>query len=226
VEVCSFDSIGTLCSAGTASAVTTSGGISTWSCQGSGTGATASCTQTRALCFPPESRVLVDQAGAMREIQDLKVGDPILSWDETLGAPFMDTVQAIIEHPAEDRAFVLITLEDGTEIEPTPNHPIWLEDAGHYMEAGEIGKLFLFNDCEKDHPCLHLSNYEGKALKIVDVRETHRKVQVYDVTVKGINSARVDPNTQGGHNFFVEGVRVHNKSTSATNNCTTSTCPN
>jgi intein/homing endonuclease len=155
----------------------------------------------------------VSLQGDSRLIQDLEVGDDIMSWDPVTKSMFIDKVTHVIHHPAEPRVLLEILLENGTRIEPTPNHPIWLEEAQAYVPAQEIADRMLTLDCttSKNQACPHLQAATGELLRVVDVRAMSENVDVYDISVAGSKTS--DFSVQDQHNFFVNGLLVHNKFT-------------
>ena len=214
VYACAPHYITGTCLTGTASATTCSGGAAgttfSWTCGGD------SCSETASYCFPEESPVLINEKGLTKQIQELHVGDEILSWSPLANVRFPDRVTHVIRHPAEPRVLLEIRLDNGASLQPTPNHPVWLEEAQAYLPARDIADRAYTEACLNPEGCLHMRTSEGKIARIISIQSIVRNVAVFDIAVAG--SQMPDAPTQVGdaHNYFVDGVMVHNKSVSPT----------
>ncbi len=137
-------------------------------------------------------RVRKDAPGAFEEggewfkkIEDVGVGDHVLSWDEKSGAVSFQPVTELFRHDVE--LIFEIAYVDGTIIETTWNHPFFVPDVG-WVEARHLrgGDRSL--------------SAAGEMLVIASVREMRREARVFNFEVKR------------NHTYFVgpAGVLVHN----------------
>lgn len=130
-------------------------------------------------------------------IERLRVGDVVLGYDEAthrvVESPVTETFVFPDRHPGT------LTTSDGRTLRVTGEHPIYVPDANRYVEA---------KDLAGDERLLALGargavrSSIGSALEPSTTTET-----VYNITVAGV------------HNYFAEGVLVHNKTGGSRNNC-------
>lgn len=133
-----------------------------------------------AECFVAGTRVLC--VHGYRNIENVKVGDRVVSWNFELGLEEPAQVVAVMSRPA--RETVRVTFANGAAFRCTPEHQIYIEGRewvpAHSLKAGDIS----------------LTMDGGVAVREV---------------VRGLPSADVyDIQVEGNHCFFAEGVLVHN----------------
>ena len=115
-------------------------------------------------------------------IEALRPGDAVYGYDHERDRTVVVHVQRT---RSSKQAVGRITLEDGTTLEATAAHPIWVEALGDYRPAGEL---------DRGH-ALRLST--GTAA-IERIGPFERRTTVVDISV------------DGPHNYFAAGVLVHN----------------
>lgn len=120
------------------------------------------------------------------KIEDVKIGDKVLTYNQKTGLKEYKTVTHLIseETPKET---LLIELSDGRVVESTAGHLIYV--AGEWIPAGDINVgQFLFTLSEN--------------VAVSRVVKSTVEVKVYNLTV------------DGNHNYFVgeNGILVHNES--------------
>lgn len=82
-----------------------------------------------------------------KPIEEVRVGDEVLATDPQTGESGARKVQELIRHGG-DHTMVDVTLDDGTVIEATDEHPFWSANRGEFVFAIEIevGDLVLGAD--------------------------------------------------------------------------------
>ena len=135
--------------------------------------------------------VRVTTPGGSVPIEQLRVGDRVMSVDVATGALVGVTVTAIRE---AERECASLELEDGNTLVCTPDHPVFDPDSGTYRYAG---------DWVSGEATRLLVELEGNVRRsAVRGRKVYAGVRrVFDLTVDGPHS-----------NFVANGVVVHNKS--------------
>ena len=123
-------------------------------------------------------------------IQDLKVGDTVHSFDESIGRTTIGTVEKIFVF--EGRTIGTMGLSSGQRFELTPEHPFYLPREKTWVEAKDlaIGSVLLAGLDES-----------AKEVTVTSIKpDVLRTETVYNISV-------------GPHpTFYVDDVLVHNKS--------------
>ncbi|WP_256972605.1 HINT domain-containing protein [Saccharibacillus sp. O23] len=138
-------------------------------------------------CFTAGTQVKTDQGD--KNIEDIQVGDKVLSQDDVTGEEGYKTVTATFNHMADE----IYTIHVGDqEIESTYNHPFWVEGKGWtYVKDLKVGDW--------------LEQADGTKRKIEQIEHEQRQARVYNMTVDEF------------HTYFVSdlGIWVHNTSNEA-----------
>ena len=87
-------------------------------------------TGTGTTCFVAGTQVQYDLAGNTKNIEDFKVGDDIVSYNVNTGEYYLAKVNRLFIHDGAQQTTQLVdmTLENGTVITMTANHPILTQD--------------------------------------------------------------------------------------------------
>ncbi len=133
-------------------------------------------------CFTAGTKVKTDHGE--KNIEDIQVGDLVLSRDEATGKQAYKKVTATFGHITDE----LYIIEIGDQkIESTYNHPFWVDGKGWtFAKDLKIGDLLVKDD--------------GTMLDIKDIQHENRQARVYNMTVADF------------HTYFVSdlGIWVHN----------------
>lgn len=133
-------------------------------------------------CFTRGTKVSTDEGE--KDIEDIEVGDMVLSKDETTGELAYKEVTATFNHETDE----IYQIHVGDQvIESTYNHPFWVEGKGWtYVKDLKVGDLLVQSN--------------GNTLKIDSIELLHKQVTVYNMTVDEF------------HTYFVSdlGIWVHN----------------
>ncbi|MGW6982140.1 DddA-like double-stranded DNA deaminase toxin [Streptomyces sp. NPDC054932] len=93
------------------------------------------CTPKR-HSFPAGTPVLMGD-GSARPIQDVRVGDQVVSTNPDTGVTGPRRVEATI-HTPDDRDFTDVTLADGSGLTSTDHHPYWVENRKRWVDAVDL----------------------------------------------------------------------------------------
>lgn len=140
-------------------------------------------------CFLPNNEITI-RAGKKKKIQDIKIGDKVLTHDTKL-----HSVENLFKYNIEEKC-IKIMLSNGKTITCTTDHEIFKKNEG-FVPANKlkIGDVLLgakrdFNEKEED--LLH------NELSIIDISYFDYKGYVYDIKVEDV------------HNYTISDVTVHN----------------
>ena|GEM_PF-821553 len=137
-------------------------------------------------CFTAGTKVITDEGE--KNIEDIEVGDKVLSKDENTGGVGYKEVTATFNHETGTDEVYKIHVGDQV-IESTFNHPFWVDGQGWtFVKDLEVGDLLVQSD--------------GNTLKIESIELEHESATVYNMTVDEF------------HTYFVSdlGIWVHNTS--------------
>ena len=144
----------------------------------------ASVFKAACNCFVGGTQVQTDEGE--KNIEDIEVGDKVLSKDEETGELAYKEVTATFNHETDEIYSIHV---DGQTIESTYNHPFYVKDKGWtFVKDLKVGDLLVQSD--------------GNTLEITSIELLHKHVTVYNMTVDEF------------HTYFVSdlGIWVHNTS--------------
>lgn len=133
-------------------------------------------------CFSAGTKVLTDEGE--KNIEDIEVGDKVLSKDEESGEVAYKEVTATFNHETDEIYKIHV---GGQTIESTFNHPFYVKDKGWaFVKDLKVGDLLVQSD--------------ENTLMIDSIELLHKHVTVYNMTVDEF------------HTYFVSdlGIWVHN----------------
>lgn len=139
-------------------------------------------------CFLEDTKVtLADYE--KKKISELKVKDKVLSFNIDSNTLVVSTVARLII--SCQNQYYVISLSNGTEVNVTPLHPF-------YTAKGYVA----VKDLQVGEAVFALENGKLIPIEIVSKKLVDRIVTVYNLTVESLG---------GEHNFFADGILVHNK---------------
>ncbi len=149
-------------------------------------------------CFPAGTKITISD-GTIKNIEDVKIGDNILSFDETIQEQRIGKVLEL-ESPIRDH-MCKISFEDKSSIKLTDEHPIYtnngwksIDPLNTLLENPNLDFVFELN--VGDNVLFEDNNYK----KVIDINCWKEIIQTYNLK-----------NIEGYNNFYAEGVLVHNK---------------
>ena len=121
--------------------------------------------------------------GSVKNIQNVNVGDEVISFDESTKKLASAKVSEVFHHVGDDMSESYLIINDNIRI--TSNHPLYIN--GKWEQAGnaEIGDNLL--------------GINGMPVAIQSIETVNEKVQTYNLEVDIY------------HNYFAEGILAHNK---------------
>ena len=155
-------------------------------------------------CFTAGTQIQTTMFGSTKSIEDIKIGDEVVSYDPDHNEYYMTEVLNTIVHDGEEQATKLakLTLNNGAKLEMTLSHPILTTTGYKALQNEEYGAL------TKDDIIVTTTGEYGIAdINIYDTEPT----TVYNLTVKGKDGDTANGNT---HSYIANGVVVHNKTVS------------
>jgi len=154
-----------------------------------------------ATCFP--AGTLIDMGdGGQKVIEDVRIGDRVLSFD-LINNEKVVTVVSEIEAPIREGLYTMI-FEDGSVLRLTNEHPLYIKKQSGKIGWGSIvpgasereGIYNLFTIEVGDFVFTNELGYK----KIIDISYKHGDIQAYNLK-----------NVELYHNFFADGFLAHNK---------------
>lgn len=138
--------------------------------------------QSAYYCFLADTDILMAD-GSRKAIKDVQVGDMVQSYDTATGSFKADRVVAHIIHPQVNGTYLTVN----GNLHVTANHPVYINGNWQDMGNAKVGDT-LINDA-------------GKTVTITSITESEPGTHdLYNLHLAGED-----------HNYFAEGVLVHNK---------------
>jgi hypothetical protein len=144
------------------------------------------CDEWEPSCFTAGTPITMAD-GSTKPIEQVRVGEEVLSWDEKSGALVAGAVEQTMVHPDSDR---LVVVND--HLVTTAEHPFWVD--GRWVEAAQlaVGDALLRAEVGHASPLL------------VDAMVTNLEARGGRATTYNFTVSRF-------HDYFAGGVLVHNK---------------
>ncbi len=162
-------------------------------------GGRPSCTDSCSSCFLPGTPIILSN-GSQVPIEDVKVGDTVLGYDE-FKKEYINVTVLELESPIR-KDYYTIKFEDGTELNVTNEHPIYINNSEYQGWASIIPEITLL-DAGMDVKPIKRGDYVFKQdnwVKIIGIVHIVEEVQTYNL--KKVSNTNT---------FFAGGVLVHNK---------------
>lgn len=149
-----------------------------------------------APCFVEGTMIHTDQGKV--SIENILPGDNVITWNhESEEAEMCQVLNTMIK---EDEHTVTYVFDNGTELQGTPDHPLYVIGKGYSSyypkqtldDSGMSVEQILIGDSVK-----HLDGY---GVKIIDIVENEKTSTVYNLD-----------SVEKNHNFFAEDLLVHNR---------------
>ena len=134
-------------------------------------------------CFVAGTHITMED-GSTKNIEDVKAGDVVLSWNEATNEKIGGVVSNILV--ADVDSVIKIKFEDGTTITTTDEHPFYIDNG--WVKAKD---LIVGNICTK------INNLPTKIESIIIKEKTTKVYNLLDVTET--------------HTFYANNILVHNK---------------
>jgi Pretoxin HINT domain len=140
-------------------------------------------TATNPGCFLSGTMVWMSN-GTYKNIEDVKIGDIVKSYNESSREIVNSTVINIYYHNANQMGVDYYMIINNF-LEVTPNHPILVNGQWQQIGNAKIGD--------------YLQDENGNRVYIANIQKIYQKVPVYNLEINDT------------HNYFANGILVHNK---------------
>lgn len=155
-------------------------------------------------CFVAGTRVSMAD-GSMKNIEEIRAGDVVLAVDEESEQVIASPVRAPIHHKPMLQKLYKFELEDGSTFESNDVHPLYINEYNGYMPAKKAFALFVLRHA------VSMRRVDGTRVRVMNITTREAVVPVYNMEVIGTRDYSFELRRTGpGHNYFVEGVLVHN----------------
>ncbi len=169
-------------------------------------------------CFLPGTKITLSN-GNIKNIEDINVGDKILTYDEKINK-FNNQEVLELENPIRNHYYTMF-LSDFSSIKLTDEHPIYSKIDGEKTWASiNPSNTLKYDDLEVEKLSIgdRVFTENNDFKMIISLIKTYGKVQTYNL--KSISNT---------HTFFANGILVHNKdsgmSTGSSTGSTSSSSP-
>jgi hypothetical protein len=146
------------------------------------------------VCFDGDTLISMAD-GEVKEIQNISVGEKVLSYNLTSHSYIFSEVKIISKHFSED----IYLINNKTRV--TSGHPFWTK---------EYGWAAINNSEIKEHPELELAKL-SVGLHLLDENGSYVELgsieRIYNISLEVYNFVDLAEN----HNYFADGVLVHNQ---------------
>jgi len=152
-----------------------------------------------ATCFAEGTEITMAD-GSFKSIEDIQVGDRVLSYNPEAGKTESDEVLEL--YSTTNNNMMKMKFSDGTVIHSTFDHPYYVKDKGWCSLKPDVTKEIIVNisdvgQLEKGDICLTLVDGELKEIKLVQFKEITVMQKTY--TIKRLRK---------NNSFFAEGILV------------------
>jgi len=151
-------------------------------------------------CFA-EGTLITMSDGSEKEIQDVKVGDMVLTYNfKTSKLEPKKVLQKI--NPIRNE-IITIEFDNGVKNTNTTDHPYFVENKKWSSFSPELtfkNYDFTVNQIEKGDSCFYILNEKLVKVKIVSFEVTNSSIKTYNLS-----------DVEDNNNFFANGILVHNK---------------
>jgi hypothetical protein len=153
-------------------------------------------------CFIAGTKIdLAD--GSERAIEEIKVGDVVLTYDEVKKKTIVRPVIEVFHHEKTEETLFTFTLSNGKTVTSNDIHPFYIQEREEYLSA-----QMIYESWRPEKSMSFLDSKERK-VSILKIDKTLKKVPLYNLHIRGAydtGKGQVNVN----HNYFAEGVLVHN----------------
>ena len=155
-------------------------------------------------CFAEGSQVLMAD-GTTKNIEDVLVGERVMSYNSKTGEFYITNVIATTEEVSS--CYFVITLDDGTEIKATANHP-FLTDKGFENIIGSSNETHIVDKLSVGDKIFTTDGYKV----ITTIERVNKKTKVYNLNVADDDEIKNGTDNDEDDTFVVEGAVNHNHS--------------
>lgn len=175
-------------------------GSATYACSsGSWSKTSSSCGL---MCFVAGTQVSMAN-GEFKNIEDVKIGDLLKTYDESTGAQTISPVTRALHHKAKLQPLFTFHLSSGKKVTSNDVHPFYVANFKRYIPAYRIHEVWRPGDD------LRFLAADGTEVAILHIERREEEVRTYNLHVKS-QYDNVGMDSRFNHNYYAEGVLVHN----------------
>lgn len=152
-------------------------------------------------CFVAGTQVLTSLDGETKNIEDMSIGDDVISYDVVNDENYKTTVSHTYKHSFAYN-MAKITCDDGTVLEMAESHPLYTKDGWKSLTNYKGYPTLCVGDIVKTID-------DWSEIISIDRYALDEPTTVYTLNVKDINE-EIDIDTND--NYYANGVLAHNKS--------------
>lgn len=197
-----------LCSDGSTPVVSDWGSYSdtrywTWSC-GSNS-CFADSTMDWRFCFVGGTQVTMAD-GATKNIEDVQVGEKVLTYDEVSKQQVIRPVAETFHHESRWTDLYSFEFSDGSNVTSNDEHRFFIADREIYLSAEQIFKQWSLGEE------ITMLNSNRQFVQVVEITIDHKNVPLFNLHVDGLYDQGVynDLYTKSNHNYFAGNILAHN----------------
>lgn len=143
--------------------------------------------------------------GTEKNIEDVKVGEEVIIYNELLNTKLASPVTEVLHHEPRMEEIYTVTLDDGTVIKPNNEHPMYEATSKTYITMWDLAKKFD----DKYNPTLLKEDWTTHTIKSITMEKM--SIPTYNLHVLGIsNNPNIISVAGIGHNYYANGILVHN----------------
>ena len=156
------------------------------------------------FCFVAGTKIQMAD-GSLKTIENISVGDSVVSYDESNQQLIARTVTTLHRHSSRIEKIHDFKMADGSVLSPNGIHPIYVVEKGAYFQAQQIAAMMEVG------ARVSFLRADGAAVQVAQVSVREENVPLYNFEVDGINRFSKTHGYFGqGHNYYAEGYLVHN----------------
>lgn len=154
-------------------------------------------------CFVAGTKVTLAN-GTQENIERVKLGDKVLTFDEATGQQVARPVKEVFHHEESYSILYTFRLIDGSTVTSNDEHLFFIPELINYQSADEI--FWRWKRGEQ----IRLLTSKKEEVLIASIEQSYKKVKLYNIHVKGLYDKNQEEH-QLNHNFFANGILVHNE---------------
>lgn len=160
----------------------------------------------RLCCFIRGTKVRMAD-GTEKNIEDIVVGDLVVTYDESTGKFGVSEVIEIFHHKEVKDTLVEFKLSNGRTLTSNTVHMIFVN--GNYVEAQDIAKMV------EDGQKIEMLGADGQKVTVVSCKTYEATTDLFNLHVRSVHD-KDGEESNIGHNYIAEGVLVHNEKAEST----------
>jgi hypothetical protein len=137
--------------------------------------------------------------GSEKPIENIKVGEQVLAWNEEAKKVFFTKVLTALHHNEKMETLFDIELDDGRRFTVNNTHPMYVVEDRDFTFSDELAARFA-----KGKP-ITFQDSKNQPVKIASLQMRRQMCKLYNLHVEGQGKK--------GHTYYANGILVHNVGT-------------